>query len=168
MSEVEQFTELELLIAKKMQTLKIPGLSFGVVVDGNPVFSLGFGNRNLEKNLPFTPDTLYGIASQSKSFCAIAILQLAEQGKLDLDASVNKYIDFQLGKPDKPITVHHLLSHSSGLPDLGARDALKENLKFCYTIVLLSINNQLLEIPCVSHLTILSGKYIIFSKMLTI
>ena len=85
---------------------------------------------NLEKNLPFTPDTLYGIASQSKSFCAIAILQLAEQGKLGLNAPVNTYIDFQLGKQDTPITIHHLLSHSSGLPDLGPTNALEDKTMF--------------------------------------
>jgi CubicO group peptidase (beta-lactamase class C family) len=67
-----------------------------------------------------TPDTLWRIASISKSFCAMAIMQLVEKGKVDLHSPVNKYIDFKLGRKDKHIEVHHLLSHSSGIPELGA------------------------------------------------
>jgi CubicO group peptidase (beta-lactamase class C family) len=70
-----------------------------------------------------TPDTLWRIASISKSFCAMAIMQLVEKGKVDLHSPVNKYIDFKLGRKDKHIEVHHLLSHSSGIPELDATSA---------------------------------------------
>lgn len=117
------FEKMEDLVVDLMRQSKVPGLSIGVVVDGKPVYTRGFGARNLEKNLPMTPDTLWGIASISKSFCALAIMQLVEQGKVDLQAPVNKYIDFRLKKEDKQITIHHLLTHSSGIPELDATNA---------------------------------------------
>jgi CubicO group peptidase (beta-lactamase class C family) len=117
------FERLEELVVHLMRQSKISGISVAVVKDGHPVFARGFGARNREKNLPMTPDTLWNIASISKSFCAMAIMQLVEKGKVDLHAPVNKYIDFKLGRKDKHIEVHHLLSHSSGVPELDATGA---------------------------------------------
>ena len=62
------FEILENLVGDLMRQLKIPGLSVGVVVNGNLAYAQGFGARNLENNLPMTPDTLFGIASISKFF----------------------------------------------------------------------------------------------------
>lgn len=114
------FEMLEGLVVDLMRQFKITGMSIGVVMDGEHIYARGFGARNLEKNLPMTPDTLWGIASISKSFCALAIMQLVEKGKIDLETPANKYINFKLGTKDNPITIHHLLSHSSGLPELDA------------------------------------------------
>lgn len=69
--------ELEELVVDLMRQSKVPGLSIGVVVDGKPSYARAFGARNLEKNLPMTPDTLWVIASISKSFCAMAVMHLA-------------------------------------------------------------------------------------------
>lgn len=126
----EVFTELEELIVDLMRQSKIPGLSIGVVLNGESVYARGFGARNLEKNLPMTPDTLWGIASISKSFCALSIMQLVEKGKISLDDPVSKYINFKLGSKDKPITIHHLLCHSSGLPELDATTSATEKETF--------------------------------------
>jgi CubicO group peptidase (beta-lactamase class C family) len=117
------FERLEELVMYLMWQSRLSGVSVAVVKDGHPMFARGFGARNREKNLPMTPDTLWSIASISKSFCAMAIMQLVEKGKVDLHAPANKYIDFKLGKKDKPIEVHHLLSHSSGVPELDASSA---------------------------------------------
>lgn len=117
------FEKLEELVVDLMRQSKVPGLSIGVVVDGKPAYARAFGARNLEKNLPMTPDTLWGIASISKSFCAMAVMQLDEQGKIDLNAPVSDYIDFKLGREDNTIRVHHLLCHSSGIPELDATSA---------------------------------------------
>ncbi len=116
----ELFDMIDRLIINLMGETKIPGLAIGIVKDGEPFYTKGFGARNLEKNLPFTPDTLFGIGSISKSFTALSINQLAEQGKIDLHEPVRKYINFKLGKRKNPITIHHLLSHSSGIPELHA------------------------------------------------
>lgn len=107
-----------------MQQMKIPGISLTVVQDGKAIYTKGIGARSIKGNLPATPDTLYGIGSVTKSFTCIAILQLAEQGKLKIDDPISKYIDFKLGKEDKPVLIKHLMSHSSGIPDLGIASVL--------------------------------------------
>jgi len=102
-----------------MQEYKIPGLSVAVVKEGETIYCEGFGARDPKRNLPATPDTLYGIGSITKSFVAIAIMQLVEEGKLSVDDPVGMYIPFKLGLPGKPIKIHHFLTHSSGLPSLA-------------------------------------------------
>ena len=117
MSE-NQIELFEQEIAELMREFKIPGLAIGIVKDGKPFYAKGFGARNLEKNLPFTEDTLFGIGSISKSFTAMAIMQLMEQGKINLQDPVNKYLNFKLGDHENPIKICHMLSHSSGIPEL--------------------------------------------------
>ncbi|MEM9209819.1 MAG: serine hydrolase domain-containing protein, partial [Pseudomonadota bacterium] len=73
---------------------------------------------------PATTDTLFGIGSITKSFVAIAILQLVEAGELDLDDPVSEHLPFELGRPDKPIRIRHLLTHSPGFPNLATSSVL--------------------------------------------
>lgn len=115
----ESREKLEDYIAKTMARVRIPGLSIALVKDGEVIYARGFGARNLENDIPTTPDTLYGIGSCTKSFTALAIMQLVEQGKLDVQDPVNKYLSLKLGYEEHPITIHHLMSHSSGVPSLG-------------------------------------------------
>ncbi len=107
-----------------MRAAKMPGFAIAVVQDGNTIYAEGFGARNPARGLPATPDTLFGIGSVTKSFVAISILQLAEQGKLDLDDPVAKHIPFELGLPGKPISIRHFLSHSPGFPSLATSSVL--------------------------------------------
>jgi len=116
--------EIEQKIATLMQKGKIPGLSLSIIQDNQVIYSQGFGNRNLAKNLPVTPDTLFGVGSCTKVFTCISIMQLAEQGKLSIDDPVSKYIPLKIGIEDKPIKIRHLMSHTSGLPNLGMAKVL--------------------------------------------
>ncbi len=109
---------IEGFVVDIMRQIEIPGMSIGIIQDGKPVYSKGFGAKNLERNEHMTPDSLFGIGSISKTFAALAIMQLVEQGKIDLYAPVSDYMDFKLGKKSNPITVHHFLSHSSGIAEL--------------------------------------------------
>jgi D-alanyl-D-alanine carboxypeptidase len=97
----------------------IPGVAVGVVSDQDLVWSKGFGFANIQAKQPMTPTTRFRVASNSKLFTAIAIMQLREQGKLRLDDPVVKYLPWFKAKPagddDAPITIEQLLSHSSGL-----------------------------------------------------
>ncbi len=102
-----------------MEEAKMPGFSIAVVKDGATIYAEGFGSRNPARNLPATADTLYGIGSITKSFVAIGILQLVEAGDVALDDPVNRHLPFELGIPGQPITVHHLLTHSLGIPSLA-------------------------------------------------
>ena len=94
--------------------LKIPGLSVAIVKDQDLLWAKGFGFADLESRVPATPDTLYSIASLTKTFAATLVMQLVEQGKLDLDEPVSHYAtDFK----DDSVRIKHLLSHtSSGTP----------------------------------------------------
>lgn len=96
------------------------GVAVGVVRDQQLVWKAGFGFANTQSRVPMTPATKFRIASHSKLFNAIAIMQLREQGKLRLDDPVSKYLPwFQVkpvGEHDGEITIEHLLSHSAGLP----------------------------------------------------
>jgi CubicO group peptidase (beta-lactamase class C family) len=98
----------------------LPGVAVGVVHDQQLVWSKGFGFANVEQRQPMTAQTRFRIASNSKLFAAIAIMQLREAGKLRLDDPVVKYLPWFKPKPagpdDGPITIEQLLSHSSGLP----------------------------------------------------
>jgi len=125
----EEFSEkFEKMIAKAMIEMRIPGLSVVLVKNDKVIYARGFGARNLKYNFPATPDTLYGIGSCTKSFTALAIMQLVEQGELDVQDPVNKYLPFELGKKESPITIHNLLTMSSGIPDLGVATILIDKL----------------------------------------
>jgi CubicO group peptidase (beta-lactamase class C family) len=117
-------TWLDAHVPEMMREAGLPGFSITVVKDGRTVCAAGFGARDPQKNLPATPDTLFGIGSVTKSFVAVAILQLAEQAKLKLDDPVSAYVPLELGLSGPPITIRHLLTHSPGFPNLGTSTIL--------------------------------------------
>lgn len=110
---------VESFVPEMMRENRVPGLSVAVVADDQVVYSEGFGSRDLRRSLPATPDTLYGIGSCTKSFVGLAIMQLAEKGKLRLDDPASDHIPIEIGLPGKDMTIHDLLTHSSGLPSLA-------------------------------------------------
>jgi CubicO group peptidase (beta-lactamase class C family) len=115
---------IEAAIDAKRKELGIPGLSLAIVKDDKVIYLKGLGLRNIEKNLPVTPDTLFAIGSSSKAFTAMSIAMAQDEGKLSLDDSPKKYLPyFKLQDPeaDAKITIRDLLSHRSGLnrTDLG-------------------------------------------------
>jgi CubicO group peptidase (beta-lactamase class C family) len=125
---------IENKITATMTETHIPGLSLAIVWEDQVVYARGFGARNLKDNLPATPQTLYGIGSCTKSFTALAIMQLVEQGKLDVQDPVSKYLPLKIGDEDNPITIRHLLSHSSGIPNLGIAETIITRMSEYYDI----------------------------------
>jgi len=93
-----------------------PGCALGVIKDGKLIYSRGYGMANLEHNIANSPKLVYDIGSTSKQFTAASILLLAQSGKLSLDDDVRKFIP-ELPVYQKPILIHHLLHHTSGLRD---------------------------------------------------
>ena len=97
-----------------------PGVVVGVVSDQKLVWSAGFGFADKKTRTPMTSATKFRIASHSKMFNAIAIMQLREQGKLRLEDPVSRHLPWLKYKPvgdeDGEITIEHLITHSSGLP----------------------------------------------------
>ena len=106
-------------VEKVMKDWHVPGLAVAIVKDGKVVYAKGFGHRDVKKGLKVTPDTLFAIGSNSKSFTATAMAILASEGKLDWDKPVRDYLpDFRLH--DAYATAHlrprDLVTHQSGLP----------------------------------------------------
>ncbi|MFW5911413.1 MAG: serine hydrolase [Halolamina sp.] len=103
----------------------VPGASLAIVRDDELVYADGFGSRDLASNAPATPETLYGVASCTKSFAALSVLLLAERGALSVDDPVTDHLDaVHLEGDDGPIRLHDLLSHASGLPSIGTSRVL--------------------------------------------
>ena len=94
-----------------------PGLALAVVRDGKIVYRKGYGQANLEYGVPNTPATVFHAASLSKQFTAFAIHLLAQEGRLSLDDPVKKYLPELQVEANPPITIRHLLHHTSGLRD---------------------------------------------------
>ena len=101
-------------VKERMESKNIPGIAFLIAKDGKILDEGYYGKANLELNADVTIKSVFAIASMSKTYTAAAILLMAEKGQLELDDSVKKYIP---EAPDswKPITLKHLLTHSSGL-----------------------------------------------------
>lgn len=94
-----------------------PGAAVGIVRDGKLIIAKGYGMADLEHDIPITPATRFFLGSVSKQFTAFCILLLEEQGKLDLDDEIQKYLpDFP--RYHAPITINHLVHHTSGIRDL--------------------------------------------------
>lgn len=103
-------------IKAEMQKQKIPGVSIAVVKDGKPVLVKGYGFSNVEHQVPVKPETIFQSGSVGKQFTAMAVMTLVDEGKINLDEKISKY----LGEvPDswKNITVRHLLTHTGGMTD---------------------------------------------------
>ena len=117
-AEMEVF--LDNLLAQEIEENHIAGAAVSVVKDGKLFFAKGYGYADLENKIPVDPEqTVFRIGSVTKLFTWTAVMQLAEQGKLDLDADINTYLDFRI--PDtypQPITLRHLLTHTAGFEDL--------------------------------------------------
>ncbi len=92
-----------------------PGLSIAIALGGDVIYANGFGMADGPKGMAATPDTVYQWGSITKTVTATAIMQLRDQGLLDLDDPVSDYLDYFPAQ--FPITVRHLLGHSSGLPE---------------------------------------------------
>ncbi len=114
------FPALDAVVAAQMSKHGLPGVALAVIENGEIVYLKAYGKDG--SGQPLTPQTQMLIGSQSKSFTALAIAQLAEQGKLDLAAPVRTYIPwFRVadGTASAQITLNHLLHHTSGLSDSG-------------------------------------------------
>ncbi|MFQ5628604.1 MAG: serine hydrolase domain-containing protein, partial [bacterium] len=93
-----------------------PGCALAVIQDGKTVYSRGYGMADLEHDIPISPQTVFYIGSTSKQFVTFSIALLAEQGKLGLDDNIRKYLP-EFPDYGQPITIRHLIHHTSGIRD---------------------------------------------------
>ena len=110
---------LDTIIRNNLKHQRIPGAAVALVHEGRIIFSRCYGYGDTKKKAAVTEDTYFMVGSLTKSFTALAVLKLIEQGKIDLHADIRNYIpDFSIRNlydSETPITVNHLLTHTSGL-----------------------------------------------------
>lgn len=108
-------TQIDSVLTTVFKETDEPGAVFLVAKDGKSIYRKAFGKSNIELDVNMNPENVFQIGSMTKQFTAIAIMMLEEQGKLKVNDAISKYI------PDYPngnqITIHHLLTHTSGIKD---------------------------------------------------
>lgn len=107
-------------INEEMKENNVPGVILSVVKDGDIIFEKGYGYSDLEKNTPVDPNkTLFSIGSVTKNFTAIAVMQLVQENKLDINTDINNYLsEFKIKNPYKEkITMKNLLTHTAGFDE---------------------------------------------------
>src|SRR5690554_3340041 len=120
---IDSLTELEAFLdgifSVQHEQYKVPGISVAIIQDGEILFSKGYGYADFENKVPYDPvTTLHRPGSNSKILVWSAVMQLMEQGLLDLHVDINTYLDFPLpnklsnGKQTGSITMHDLLTHT--------------------------------------------------------
>ena len=116
------FPEIERIFRERVESQHIPGAVIGIIIDGKLVWVKTAGVADVKSRAPVNADTVFRIASMTKSFTAMAILKLRDQGKLSLDDPVSKYVpalaDLPYPTKDSPaLTIRHLLTHAEGFPE---------------------------------------------------
>lgn len=123
-------TKIDSLLLEKYPS-NSPGASFLITKNGNSIYKKAFGLSNLELNTPMQTEDVFQIGSMTKQFTAIAILMLQEKGKLNVNDKITKYI------PNYPngnkITIHHLLTHTSGIKSFTSIKKLNKIAKKDFT-----------------------------------
>ena len=120
LSSTNELDEIDDYIFNEMQTKHIPGLSASIVIDEDVVWQNAYGYANIEENKKVNNQTLFKIASVSKTLTASCLMQLYEQDYFELNDPINNYLPFNVIHPLHPsieITFHMLLTHSSGIKD---------------------------------------------------
>jgi CubicO group peptidase (beta-lactamase class C family)/uncharacterized membrane protein YidH (DUF202 family) len=109
------------VLSQRLERDDIAGAAVAVVKDGEVLLEKGYGYADVAKKVPVSPqETVFGIASISKTFTATAVMQLVAAGQLNLDADVDRYLDFKVAKTfPEPITLRRLLTHTAGFEESG-------------------------------------------------
>ncbi|SFH02704.1 serine hydrolase domain-containing protein [Pedobacter insulae] len=113
-------SSIDSLIEAKMSKTGIVGMSAAIIVNNKLAWIKGFGYADREKRTPFTPKTIMNIASITKTFTGVCLMQAVEDKKVSLDEDINTYLPFKVVNPnfpDEKITLRHLATHTSGLVD---------------------------------------------------
>ncbi|WP_431243179.1 serine hydrolase [Flavobacterium sp. P21] len=125
--------EIEQLLKKYNEYGQFNGSAL-VAENGKIIFKKGFGSANFEWNVPNQPDTKFRLGSITKQFTALLIVKLAEEGKIKLDVPITTYLPDYPKENGNKITIHHLLTHTSGIPNYtNAPNFFKDKAKNPYT-----------------------------------
>jgi CubicO group peptidase (beta-lactamase class C family) len=133
LTAVDVETFLDGIVPLQLDREDIAGATIAIVKDGKRLFAKGYGYADIKHKQPVTAETLFRIGSVSKLFTWTAVMQLVEQGKIDLSKDVNEYLDFKIPKAfGQPISLKNILTHTAGfeeqLKDLFIADKRTPNL----------------------------------------
>jgi CubicO group peptidase (beta-lactamase class C family) len=123
--------EIDTYVGQMMKDYDVTGASLALIQDGKIIYLKGYGTRDANNKTPVTENTLFAIGSATKSFVSLGMMMLVEEGKVQLDDPVIKYLpDFKLADAaaTKKLTIRHLLSQTSGLPRADDRWYVKPNM----------------------------------------
>ncbi len=156
------------IVPLQLERSDAAGATVLVRKDGKELLKKGYGFSDIAKKKPVDPDsTIFRLASISKLFTWVSVMQLVEQGKLDLDADVNKYLDFQIAPAfGKPVTLRNLMTHTAGFEEV-IRDILLTDPKKAAPLRDFLIENQPRrmfppgEVPAYSNYGVGLGGYIV-------
>src|ERR1700733_60540 len=110
-------SQIDAMVTERVQQLAIPGYAIGIMKDGKVFFQKGYGLADLDKpKEAVTPDTIFGLASVTKTFTAMTLLRLVDQGKVNIDDTIDKYLD-HLPDAWKKLTIRQLANMSAGIPE---------------------------------------------------
>ena len=112
--------EIKNALLKQQELVDAPGIAFGMIKNDTIVYADALGFKSLDTKEPMTTSSIFHMASVSKPFVATAIIQLMEQGKIDLDEKLTHYLPYYVmaDKRYQNITIKHMLTHTSGIPDV--------------------------------------------------
>ncbi|MEM2615448.1 MAG: serine hydrolase domain-containing protein, partial [Thermoplasmatales archaeon] len=119
--ELEKFDDF---IFSKVTETKLPSVTISILNRNQIIHTRAFGFKNVVDAIPADIDTIYGIGSVSKSFTSLAISKLVEDGLLDFHDKITDFFPSLLGRGFDDVEIHHLLSHTSGIPGLGWAETL--------------------------------------------
>jgi len=119
----QQITAIDQFVASDMENRQIPGIAVGVYSRGQILLAKGYGMSDVELSVPVKPETVFQSGSVGKQFVSAAVMMLVEEGKINLDDSITKYVP---NAPEswKPILIKNLLSHTSGLAEYESPDRI--------------------------------------------
>jgi CubicO group peptidase (beta-lactamase class C family) len=117
------FERFDDIAFSKLSETKLPSIAVSIIEDGEVVHQKGFGFKDVSAALPATEHTLYGVGSITKSFLALSIGKLVEAGKMEFHDPITKFLPLR-PKAFQGVEIHHLLSHTSGIPGLGSLEVL--------------------------------------------
>ena len=130
--DARQTAKVDAYVGEQMKTLHIPGLSLVVLRDGHVILAKGYGKANLELDTPASEKTAYALYSITKTFTAVATMMLIEEGRVSLADPIAKHV------PDLPaawqgVTIRHILTHTSGLPNWRDYSSKLRDMESDYT-----------------------------------
>jgi CubicO group peptidase (beta-lactamase class C family) len=112
----QRLANIDAMIKEQMVACNVPGYSIGIIKSGQVVFQKCYGFADIERRIPVTNDTIFGLASVTKTFTGLTLLSLVDKGLVNLDDPLEKYVD-GLTKPYKRLTVRQLSSMAAGVPE---------------------------------------------------